>query len=305
ELRVASTVAALVQAEVLKALHTAVVGPAEDVAAVERLAGLMAGIMVETPEALLSKIEQGWTQTLEGVSEGAWGELLAKCLRPALQREQFSADVGRMTEEAEHDMSRALRPLSAVDRERVEEALKKLDDEDTNVAAVACAKCAITRVPAGLDVESVVALLQPKMLEAVYKALVGSAEDVAALERVCALLERCCRYGGLPRFEAAGLSWDLRKPEGVGEEVWSELLKNYLRPAVQRAVFGTAVARLKEKGERCFEPVLTSLPEGDRKRVRDAFANLDGADVDKAAVVSAKEAFVCMSVSGVLTWLCV
>ena len=78
----ASTVAALAQPDVLKALHTAVVGPAEDVAAVERLAGLMAGIMVETPAALLGKIEQGWTQAPEGASEGAWGELLATCLRP-------------------------------------------------------------------------------------------------------------------------------------------------------------------------------------------------------------------------------
>ena len=145
ELRVASTVAALVQVDVLKALHTAVVGPAEDVAAVERLAGLMAGIMVETTAALLGKIEQGWTQAPEGVSEGAWTELLEDHVRPALQREQFSAAVGRMTAEGEGDMSRALRHLSAVDRERVEEALEKLGAENANVAAVACAKCAIAR----------------------------------------------------------------------------------------------------------------------------------------------------------------
>ena len=147
----ASTVVALVDPDVLKALHTAVVGPAEDVAAVERLAGLMAGIMVETPAALLGKIEQGWAQAPEGASEGAWGELLEDQVRPALQREQFSAAVGRMTAEGEGGMSRALRHLSAVDRERVEEALEKLDDEDTSVAAVACAKCAITRVPVSVD----------------------------------------------------------------------------------------------------------------------------------------------------------
>ena len=141
----ASTVAALVDPDVLKALHTAVVGPAEDVAAVERLAGLMAGIMVETPAALLGKIEQGWTQAPEGVREGAWTELLEDHVGPALQRAQFSAAVGRMTAEGEHDMPRALKHLSAVDRERVEEALEQLDDEDTSVAAVACARCAIAR----------------------------------------------------------------------------------------------------------------------------------------------------------------
>ena len=141
----ASTVAALVQPEVLKALHTAVVGPAEDVAAVERLAGLMAGIMVETPAVLLGKIEQGWSQAPEGVREGVWGELLAKCLRPALQRAQFSAAVARMTAEGERGMPRTLKHLSAVDRERVEEALEKLGVEKTNIAAVACAKCAIAR----------------------------------------------------------------------------------------------------------------------------------------------------------------
>ena len=150
-------------------------------------------------------------------------------------------------------------------------------------------------------VESTVAVLQPGMLGASYEALVGSAEDVAGLERLREFLAHCM-YVSLTRLESKGLTTKRMKPEGVGEEVWSELLEDHLRPALKCAVFGTAVARLKEKGERCFEPVLASLPEGDRKRVTKAFANLDGADVDKAAVVSAKEAFVCMSVSACGAW---
>ncbi|CAE7819400.1 unnamed protein product, partial [Symbiodinium sp. KB8] len=125
------------------------------------------------------------------------------------------------------------------------------------------------------------------MLEASYEALVGSVEDVAGLGRLREFLEHCM-FVSLTWLESKGLTTKHMKPEGVGEEVWSELLEDHLRPALKCAVFGTAVARLKEKGER-------RLPEEDRERVRDAFTQLNDADVDKAAVVSAKEAFVCMS----------
>ncbi|CAE7475936.1 unnamed protein product, partial [Symbiodinium sp. KB8] len=278
ELRVASTVAALVQPEVLKALHAAMVGPAEDVAAVERLAGLMAGIMVETPEALLGKIEQGWTQAPEGVREGAWTELLGDYMRPALLREQFSAALGRMTAEGEGGMSRALRHLSAVDRERVEKALERLDDEDANIVA------------AGLDVESVVALLQPGMLGAAYKALLGSVEDAAGLERFREFL-KCWMRTKATRLVSAGRTTRRLKPEGVSEEVWSKLLKNYLFPAVQHAVFEGAVAYMAEDGEWRFMATVRRLPKRDRNRVRDAFARLDGANVDKSALTCVKWAF--------------
>ena len=156
---------------------------------------------------------------------------------------------------------------------------------------------------ADLDVESVVAVLQKGVLDAAYKALVGSAEDVAALERLRGFLDRWTRTKAT-RLVTEGRTTRRLKPEGVREEVWSELLKNYLFPALRHAVFEGAVAFMAEDGEWRFMAAVRRLPKRDRKRVRDAFARLDAADVDKSALTCVKWAFTSATVSAGLFWAC-